>query len=66
MQVLNGFSLRVEVGQTVALVGPSGGGKSTVMQLLQRFYDPDEGKVYKGSEEEKEGGGKREGGREGR
>ena len=38
-------SLKVEVGQTVALVGPSGCGKSTVVQLIQRFYDVDSGEV---------------------
>ena len=38
-------SLRVEPGETVALVGPSGGGKSTVLALLQRFYDPETGEV---------------------
>ena len=40
---LAGVSLRVEPGQTVALVGPSGAGKSTVLNLLMRFYDPQEG-----------------------
>ncbi|CAG7827122.1 unnamed protein product [Allacma fusca] len=45
VQVLQGFSLSVEPGQTVALVGHSGCGKSTCLQLLQRFYDPQEGKV---------------------
>ena len=45
MQVIDGFSLRVETGQTVALVGPSGSGKSTILQLLLRFYDLDEGQV---------------------
>jgi ATP-binding cassette, subfamily B, bacterial MsbA len=43
--VLRGVSLRVKAGQTVALVGPSGGGKSTLMDLLLRFHDPDEGAI---------------------
>ena len=38
--VFGGIDLRVEPGQTVALVGASGSGKSTVVQLLERFYDP--------------------------
>ncbi len=42
---LDGFSLRVEPGETVALVGPSGAGKTTVFQLLQRFHDPEAGRV---------------------
>jgi ATP-binding cassette subfamily B protein len=42
---LRGFSLRVAPGETVALVGPSGGGKSTVLRLLLRFYDPQAGAV---------------------
>ena len=45
MQVMYDVSLKVEVGQTVALVGPSGCGKSTVVQLIQRFYDVDGGEV---------------------
>ena len=45
VKVLKGLSLSVGSGQTLALVGPSGCGKSTVTQLLQRFYDPEEGKV---------------------
>jgi ATP-binding cassette subfamily B protein len=42
---LVGFTLRVEPGQTVAIVGPSGAGKSTVFQLLLRFYDPQSGGI---------------------
>lgn len=44
-QILNGLNLKIESGQTVALVGNSGNGKSTCLHLLQRFYDPDEGGV---------------------
>ncbi len=39
------FSLRVRPGETVALVGPSGAGKTTVLQLLLRFYDPQQGRI---------------------
>ena len=44
-EALRGVSLRIEAGETVALVGETGAGKSTVMKLLARFYDPDEGCV---------------------
>ncbi|XP_072329676.1 bile salt export pump-like isoform X1 [Scyliorhinus torazame] len=44
-QVLNGLSISVKPGQTLAFVGSSGCGKSTSVQLLERFYDPNEGKV---------------------
>lgn len=44
-QILNSFNLTVESGLTVALVGESGCGKSTVVKLLQRFYDPNSGEV---------------------
>jgi ATP-binding cassette subfamily B protein len=42
---LHNFSLVVEPGETVALVGPSGAGKTTVLQLLVRFYDPQRGRI---------------------
>lgn len=45
ISALNGFSLRVSPGETVALVGASGAGKSTVFQLLSRFYDPQHGQI---------------------
>jgi subfamily B ATP-binding cassette protein MsbA len=43
--VLNHFSLHVRKGQTVALVGQSGSGKSTIANLLTRFYDVNEGQI---------------------
>lgn len=45
VEVLHGLDLSFPAGQTVALVGVSGCGKSTVMALLQRFYDPSQGRV---------------------
>nr|XP_060638307.1 ATP-dependent translocase ABCB1 [Anolis sagrei ordinatus] len=45
VQVLKGLNLKINSGQTVALVGSSGCGKSTTVQLIQRFYDPLEGMV---------------------
>ncbi|WP_111735186.1 ABC transporter transmembrane domain-containing protein [Roseovarius amoyensis] len=42
---LDGFDLHIAPGETVALVGPSGAGKTTIIQLIQRFYDPDQGRV---------------------
>ena len=44
-KVLDGLSLRIDNGQKVALVGASGAGKSTVIQLLLRFYEVDEGNI---------------------
>ena len=43
--VLNELDIAVEPGTTLALVGPSGAGKTSVFQLLMRFYDPDAGRV---------------------
>ena len=45
MQVLKGINLTIKQGQTIALVGASGSGKSTIVHLLQRFYDIDSGEV---------------------
>ncbi len=44
-EALRGIDLLIEPGETVALVGETGAGKSTVVKLLARFYDPDEGSV---------------------
>ena len=43
--VLNGLSFSFRTGETVALVGASGGGKSTAARLLQRFWDVDRGRI---------------------
>ncbi|XP_032108921.1 phosphatidylcholine translocator ABCB4 isoform X1 [Sapajus apella] len=45
IKILKGLNLKVQSGQTVALVGSSGCGKSTMVQLIQRLYDPDEGTI---------------------
>lgn len=44
-KVLNGVSFSIPKGKTIALVGPSGGGKTTISDLIPRFYDPKEGRV---------------------
>ena len=43
--VLSNFSLRIEPGQAVALVGPTGAGKSSIVGLIPRFYDPTSGTI---------------------
>jgi ATP-binding cassette subfamily B protein len=43
--VLRDFTLKVRRGETIALVGPTGGGKSTIVNLLSRFYEPKEGAI---------------------
>ncbi len=44
-KILDQISLEIEAGQTVALVGPSGGGKSTLMDLIPRFIEPESGEI---------------------
>ena len=46
--VLPGLDLDIPAGQTVALVGETGAGKTTIARLLGRFYDPDSGRVTAG------------------
>lgn len=43
--VLSGFTLPVRAGQAIAMVGPTGGGKTTIISLLCRFYEPTEGEI---------------------
>jgi len=43
VQILHSFSLSVPSGKTIALVGSSGSGKSTIVSLIERFYDPSSG-----------------------
>lgn len=44
-KVISDFSMKIPAGKTIALVGPSGGGKTTICHLIPRFYEVDEGKI---------------------
>jgi ATP-binding cassette subfamily B protein len=46
MPILQNISLKVDPNQTIAIVGPTGAGKSSLIKLLSRFYDPQEGAIY--------------------
>ncbi len=52
--VLTGFNLKVKRGETIALVGPTGGGKTTIVNLLGRFYEPRRGTIRIGGQDYKE------------
>jgi len=45
LQILDNISMVIKTGETTAFVGASGAGKSTIIQLIQRFYDPTDGMV---------------------
>ncbi|KAL8167411.1 hypothetical protein V2J09_008910 [Rumex salicifolius] len=51
VDVLNGLNLTLKCGMTTALVGSSGAGKSTIVQLLARFYEPTKGCLFVGGED---------------
>jgi len=44
--ILKNFNLQINRGEQIALIGSSGSGKSTIVNLLERFYDPDEGNIF--------------------
>lgn len=46
VMLFKGFCFQIHAGQRVAVVGQSGSGKSTIVGLIERFYDPSEGTVY--------------------
>ena len=52
--VHDGLSFRAEAGERLGLVGPSGGGKSSIVRLLLRFYDPDRGRILLGGHDLRE------------
>ena len=52
--VLENFNLRIRQGDTIALVGPTGGGKSTIINLLGRFFEPTQGRILIGGRDYQE------------
>ena len=54
MKILKGVSLKAPKNKIVAIVGHSGSGKSSIISLIQRFYDPVEGKILYSGEDIKE------------
>ena len=53
-EVLHNFNLKVKAGETIALVGHTGSGKSTIINLISRFYEPTEGKILIDSKDYKD------------
>ena len=53
-EIIHGLSLKVEKGELVAIVGPTGAGKTTIVNLLMRFYDPQSGRIFLDREDIKE------------